>query len=282
MEKLKSRSVGKKMVCRCFLIIFSALFTIPSMVKGQKRAIEIRRYPIENSTHLQGVAVDKDFFYAISNAIITKNKKSDGSLVMVWDGAKDSIIRHLNSGIVIGEKLYCANSNFPENPMTSSIEIFDKRSMKHIGSHSFGIFAGSATWVDRYRGSWWVVFANYNGKHSSEGRDNRWTTLVKFNDNWNKLESWVFPGAVLEAFAPNSNSGGNWSREGTLYITGHDKREMYILQLPDIGYTLQLLQVVPVLNPGQAIAIDRSQKAKDIVYAVNREENAVIVQEIIE
>lgn len=263
------------------LLVF-ALFILPVLAKGQKKAIVIRRFPIENASHLQGVAVDNDFFYAISNAAITKHRKSDGSLVMAWDGGKDSIIRHLNSGMVIGDRLYCANSNFPEEPMTSSIEIFDTRTMKHIGSHSFGIFRGSATWVDRYRGSWWVVFANYNGKHSSEGRDNRWTTLVKFNDNWNELESWVFPRVVLEAFAPNSNSGGNWSGKGTLYLTGHDKKEMYIMRLPEIGYTLQLLQVVPVANPGQAIAIDRWRKDREIIYAVDREEKAVIVQEITE
>jgi hypothetical protein len=263
-------------------LIACVLFILPFIATGQKRAIEIRRFPIENATHLQGVAVDGDFFYAISNFTITKHKKSDGSLVMTWDGGKDSIIRHLNSGMVIGDKLYCANSNFPDNPMTSSIEIFDTRSMRHIGSHSFGIFSGSATWVDRYRGAWWVVFANYNGKHSSEGRDNRWTTLVKFNDDWNELEAWVFPKTVLEAFAPNSNSGGNWNRDGKLYLTGHDKKEMYIMKLPDIGYTLELLQVVAVVNPGQAIAIDRWQTHREILYAVNREEKAVIVQEIVE
>lgn len=280
MTKSKITYPNERKIVRGFSIIFSVLFLIPSILKGQKKAIEIHRFPIGNAIHLQGVAVDGEYFYAISNFTIAKYRKSNGLFVSVWDRGKDSIIRHLNSGVVINGKLYCANSNFPENPMASSIEIFDTKTMKHIGTHSFGIFAGSATWVDRKGGFWWVVFANYNGKHSSEGRDNRWTTLVKFNNDWNEMESWVFPKEVLEAFAPNSNSGGNWSKDGKLYITGHDKKEMYIMKLPVIGYTLRLLQVVPVVNPGQAIAIDRSIKNREIIYAVNREENSVLVEEI--
>ncbi|MEO6869259.1 MAG: hypothetical protein ABI168_06420 [Ginsengibacter sp.] len=263
-----------------FPMILSLLFIFTLVGKGQKKAFEIHRFPVKNAHHLQGVAVDKDFFYAISNFTIVKYKKTDGSMMAVWNNGKDSIIRHLNSGVVVGGKLYCANSNFPEIPMTSSIEIFDIKTMKHIGNHSFGIFAGSATWVDKMDGFWWVVFANYSGKHSSEGRDNRWTTLVKFDNKWNQLGAWVFPKDVLEAFAPSSNSGGNWSRDGKLYLTGHDKKEMYIMKLPDIGYTLKLLEVVPIVNPGQAIALDRWQVNKEVFYAVDRGENAVIVQEL--
>ncbi len=261
-------------------IIFLFLLIVPLVGKGQKKAVEIHRFHIENAHHLQGVAVDKDFFYAISNSTIVKYKKTDGSLMTIWNNGKDSVIRHLNSGVVIGGKLYCANSNFPEKPMASSIEIFDTKTMKHIGNHSFGIFAGSATWIDKKDGFWWVVFANYNGKHSSEGRDNRWTTLVKFDNNWNQLGAWIFPKDVLDAFAPSSNSGGNWSRDGKLYLTGHDKKELYIMNLPDIGFTLKLLEVVPIVNPGQAIAIDRWQVNKEVFYAVDRADNAVIVQEL--
>lgn len=261
-------------------IIFLSLLLVPYLGKGQKKVVEINRFPIKNLSHLQGVAVDQNYFYAISNFAISKHKKSDGSFVNGWDGGKDSIIKHINSGVVINNLLYCANSNFPGNPMVSSIEIFDTKTMKHIANHSFGIFAGSATWIDRHNGYWWVVFANYNGKHSSEGRDNHWTTLIKFNDDWNALESWVFPDKVLEAFAPNSNSGGAWSNEGKLYITGHDKKEIYVMKLPKYGYTLQLLEIIPVINPGQAIAIDRSQKNKEIFYGVDREDNSVIVEQI--
>lgn len=246
----------------------------------QHEGVEIRRFPIANEVHLQGVAVDNSYFYAISNSTISKQKKSDGTIAAVWDGTKEGIIKHLNSGVVIGNNLYCANSNFPDTPMMSSIEIYDTRTMQHIGNHSFGIFKGSATWIDRKDGYWWVVFANYNGKHSFEGRDNTWTTLVKFTYQWNEVEAWVFPKEVLEDFSPYSNSGGNWSRDGILYLTGHDKKIMYLVKIPETGYTLDLIKKIPIANPGQAFAIDRSEKKNEIIYAVSRENNTVVVEEI--
>ena len=45
-------------------------------------------------------------------------------------------------------KIYAAHSNYPDWPMTSSLEIWDAETMKHIGTHSFGIQWGSLTWVD--------------------------------------------------------------------------------------------------------------------------------------
>lgn len=270
----------KNIVLLKFFSIIVSLFFLASVAEAQKNVTQMKRFPIKNVSHLQGVAVDGNYFYAIGNAKITKHKKTDGTFISAWDGERDSIIRHLNSGVVINNSLYCANSNFPANPMISSIEIYDTRTMKHTGSHSFGIFAGSATWIDRHNGFWWVVFANYNGKHSSEGRDNHWTTLVKFNDSWSALESWVFPESVLQAFAPNSNSGGNWGTNELLYLTGHDKKELYIMKLPGSGYTLELVAIVAIINPGQAIAMDRSVKDKDIFYAVDRQDNSVVVEQI--
>ena len=63
-------------------------------------------------------------------------------------------------------------------------------------------------------------------------------------------------------------------------VSGHDKKEIYVMKIPEVGYTLRLLQTVPAINPGQAIAIDRSGKRAEIFYAVNRGENAVLVEEI--
>ncbi|HRP55324.1 hypothetical protein [Agriterribacter sp.] len=258
---------------------FFFFFLFSFTVKGQQ-AYELERFTIEKITHLQGVAVDGRFFYAFNDNAITKHLKTDGSMVGTWDGSTDSRIKHLNSAIVIKNKLYCAHSNFPESPMASSIEIFDTRTMKHIGSHSFGIFAGSATWIDEKDGFWWVAFAHYSGKHAREGRDNRWTSLVKFNKDWSSIESWIFPNNVLEAFAPNSNSGGIWNRDGLLYITGHDRKEVYVLKVPDMGYTLEYIKTIPVINEGQGIAVDQSKRDREILYGITRKGNQVVVQEI--
>ncbi|HJT74001.1 MAG TPA: hypothetical protein VJ720_08285, partial [Chitinophaga sp.] len=177
-------------------IVTGVLFMLPAFVVAQQ-AVELQQFkPAEAK---QGVAVDAAHFYVINNSTITKHEKSGGRQVASWDGTKDSV-KHLNSGIVIKGKLYCANSNYPQSPMAGSIEIFDAATLKHERSHSFGIGYGSVTWIDQRNGYWWVVFANYTGRGSSEGKDNRWTMLVKFTMEWQMVESWIFPPQVIERF----------------------------------------------------------------------------------
>jgi len=230
----------------------------------------------------QAVAVDADHFYAINNSEITKHNKKDGSVLATMDG-KPLGFTHLNSGVVLDGKLYCANSNFPNMPMLSSVEIFDTKTMSHIGNHSFGIDQrGSLTWIDRKDGFWWAVFAQYSGKNASEGKDNRWTTLVKMDDQWLQLGAWVFPDHLSKAFSNYSNSGGNWSEEGTIYCTGHDNAEVYELRIPKSGYFLEYIRTIPVAGiEGQGIAIDRTQKGKIILYGIQRSRNTVTVSELI-
>ncbi|MEO8961613.1 MAG: hypothetical protein ABI325_07025 [Ginsengibacter sp.] len=271
-----------KMNCRvhCYFTFMILLMSIFPMASKCQQAVEVSRYKIDDSIHLQGIAVDGHFFYVITNTSIYKYKRDGGGMAGFFDGKKEGILKHLNSGIVLKGKLYCAHSNFPDSPMASSIEVFDTKTMHHIGSHSFGLFGGSATWIDEKDGYWWVAFANYDGKHSSEGRDNRWTTLVKFTKDWRKVESWIYPKNVLVAFAPFSNSGGAWSRNGELYTSGHDRKEIYVLKIPKYGYTLQYVKTVRTINNGQGMAIDKSDKSNEILYAVSREGNAIVVEKL--
>ena len=228
----------------------------------------------------QAVAVDKDYFYVINNSTIYKHNKTDGKLITSWDGTKSGI-KHLNSGVVINGKLYCANSNYPEIPMASSVEIFDVKTLKHIGNHSFGIAEhGSLTWLDQKDEFWFIGFAHYSGKESSEGRDVRWTTLVKYTKDWQEIESWIFPKNIVDLFTPKSNSGGTLGKDGVLYCTGHDKPEIYVLKIPESGYTLDYIKTIPVSIYGQGIAMDRSLKDKLVVYGLNRATNTVIIEQI--
>ncbi|MFC5408126.1 hypothetical protein ACFPMF_02305 [Larkinella bovis] len=242
-----------------------------------QQAHEIRRFQLKEVK--QGVAVDASHFYVINNTSLTKHTKTDGKPVAVWRDTT-GLLKHLNSGVVLDGKLYCVHSNYPEVPMLSSIEIFDTRTLHPIGTHSLGMLPGSATWADFYQGYWWVAFANYSNKSSAEGRDNRWTMLVKFSKNWERLESWAFPPTVLQAFAPMSTSGGTWGKDGLIYCTGHDKPELYVLKLPDRGSTLQYLKTIPTVSEGQAFAIDRSVKDKTVLYGITRNDNFVIVSEV--
>ncbi|GAB3997601.1 hypothetical protein GCM10028807_43050 [Spirosoma daeguense] len=249
------------------------LMTCVTINYGQK-AQEIKRFQPKQVQ--QGVAVDQTYFYVVNNHSLTKHTKTDGKQVAAWQDTT-GLLKHMNSGVVVGQKLYCTHSNYPNVPMASSIEIFDTATLRHIGSHSFGLFSGSATWADFYKGYWWVAFANYSDKAMAEGRDNRWTTLVKFTENWQQLEVWTFPENVLQAFAPKSTSGGTWAPDGLIYCTGHDKPELYVLKLPERGSVLQYVKTIPTISEGQAFAIDRSRKDKLVFYGITRNDNYVIV-----
>ncbi|MBB5286305.1 hypothetical protein HNQ92_004465 [Rhabdobacter roseus] len=233
----------------------------------------IREFQVEEAK--QAVAVDARHFYVINNSTIRKYRKDSGELVATWDGTKQGIV-HLNSGVVLKGKLYCANSNYPDQPMTSSVEIFEVGTLRHTGTHSFGIAQhGSLTWLDQKDGYWYVGFAEYSGRQASAGRDGRWTSLVKYDRHWRQLEAWVYPKNILDRFAPMSNSGGTWGRDGLLYITGHDHPEVYVLKLPASGYTLDYLRTIPLPIAGQGIALDRTEKNKRVLWGIHRAKRTV-------
>jgi hypothetical protein len=257
-----------------FIIQFSGLF----VKSNGQTATELRKFPVTEAK--QAVAVDAQFFYVINNSTIIKYDKVSGKLAGQWDGEKEGI-KHLNSGVIIKGKMYCANSNYPEIPMSSSVEIFDVKTLQHIGNHSFGIAQhGSLTWIDQKDGFWWIGFAHYGGKESSEGRDVRWTSLVKYDLEWRQTEAWVFPKNLIALFTPKSNSGGAWGNDGFLYCTGHDRAELYVMQLPEHGYTLDHVRTIAAPIQGQGIAMDKSVKGKVLLYGINRAEHTVTLSEI--
>jgi hypothetical protein len=160
----------------------------------------------------QGVGVDARHFYAVDNYIIGKYDKKTGKLLKKWQGAKSGPIVHLDSAMLMDGKLYAAHSNYPEWPMTSSLEIFDAETMEHIGTHSFGIQWGSLTWVDWHDSHWWMTFANYDrlfgpGKTPYGHKAN--TVMVKFTKDFRPLQSWTLPKAILDRFEDMSNSGAH-------------------------------------------------------------------------
>ena len=225
----------------------------------------------------QGVAVDANYFYTVNSTGIGKYDKKTGSLVLSWIDTTGKIT-HLDGGVVIKDKLYCAHSNYPGIPMTSSIEIFSTKDLRHTGSHSFGINYGSCTWADFYNNSWWIGFAHYDQFKKDINKGTEWTVLVRFDRDWNEKESWTFPQNIISEVKPMSVSGGSWGADGKLYITGHDSAEVYILKLPQSGSVLEYLQSIKIASHGQGIAWDRS--GKNTLYGIIRKENSVVVSEL--
>ncbi|HQF11930.1 MAG TPA: hypothetical protein PKV22_06660 [Paludibacteraceae bacterium] len=271
------------MVLRYIIKFLHLIILTPAVIfslSGQeisKQTRELARFTVPEAK--QAVAVDKNYFYVINNSAITKHEKKSGVLTTEWNGAEEGI-SHLNSGVVIRGRLYCASSNYPASPMASSIEIFDAKTLKHLANHSFGIYAGSATWIDKHDGCWYVGFAHYTGTGSSEGKDTRWTSVIKFNKKWQQIEAWIFPDNIIELFKPKSNSGAAWGYDDRLYCTGHDRPEIYVMETPVTGFTLKHVETLIVPVHGQGIAFDHSVKDKMIIYGIDRNNNQVISFEI--
>lgn len=225
----------------------------------------------------QGVAVDEQHFYAIVNSRIGKYRKADGVKVGEWVGDRVAI-RHLNSCIVEQAELICANSNYPQTPMASSVEIYDTATMRHLRSISLGVRDGSLTWVERHNGRWWAAFANYDAPRSYLGRTHRDTKIVLFNDDWAETGGYALPDSVLERLPPTSISGGSFGPDGLLYLTGHDAPELYVVRIPAKGPVMEHLATIPAPLEGQAWAWDRS--AERTIFGITRKQGEVVIMAV--
>lgn len=233
---------------------------------------------IKTAEARQGVAVDNDFFYTVNSTGIGKYSKKSGTLILSMKDTTGKII-HLDGAVVIEDKLYCAHSNYPRIPMTSTIEIFSAKDLRHIGTHNFGLNYGSCTWADFFDNSWWICFAHYDQFKKQIGKGTESTVLVRFDKDWNEKESWTFPQNVISEIRPMSASGGSWGPDRMLYVTGHDSAEVYVLKLPESGSVLEYVKAMKINSHGQGIAWDRSTEGR--LYGIIRKDNSVVVSELI-
>ena len=258
---------------RWFLLFVAVGLCRP--VCGQSDRFElVRRIAVPEAG--QAVAVDETHFYAISNSIVAKYERESGQRVAVWKADQRRPLRHLNSGIVIDGKLYCAHSNYPKFPEASSVEVWDTKTLQHIDSKSLGIYEGSLTWIDQRDGDWWAVFAHYSKKVNRNpfAKDHTHTSLVQFDDQWRRKGGYIFPKAVLNRFAPHSCSGGSWGPDGLIYCSGHDLGEIYQLALPEAGSTMVLKQTLMAPMTGQGFAWAPDGK---LIYGIDRPKRQVVV-----
>ena len=234
---------------------------------------ELRRYPAQEAH--QGVAVDMEHFYAISNRQIGKYRKADGMRTGGWIGKADGPVQHLNSGTVIGGRLYVAHSNFPNQPSESSIEIWETATMTPVARHSFTDAPGSLTWVVPEGEGWLACFAHYR----SQG-DPAKSRIVRYDREWKAKATWSFPATLIERFAGSSSSGGAIGPEGQLFLTGHDARELYLVALPDNPQgELSWEATIPISAEGQAFAWDAANTGE--LYSISRKNREVIVSKVV-
>lgn len=243
----------------------------PSFQPPRRLARELRRLSAPQAH--QGVAVDADHVYAITNRAIGKYDKRTGKSVAAWSAPSGSPLKHLNSGVIVGGRLYCAHSNWPAVPLKNSIEVFDAASLEPADRQVLTGLAGALTWVDRFRDRWWVGLAHY-GDAASVAR----TTVYQLDDQWKVLGQWKFPPAVIERLLPYSNSGASFGPDGLLYATGHDRAEAYALRIPPEGPALELVDTVPLNVAGQGVAWDRHDIG--LLYGIHRASQHVVVSRL--
>lgn len=202
----------------------------------------------------QGVAADAAAFYAVDNAVIARYPRDGGPRQALWDGRAGPLI-HLNSCQALAGKLWCAHSNYPGKPMTSSVEVFDAVTLAPLASHSLGYRTeGSLVWLEPVRDGWLAGFAHYDGKGGEPGRSQRYSGIVEFDDHWRRSGGWVFPDTVLQGMAPHAASGGAIGPDGWLYAMGHDRGDLYVLGRPRQGSTLVHLATIEIPAEGQAFS----------------------------
>ncbi|WP_143435314.1 hypothetical protein [Henriciella aquimarina] len=217
----------------------------------------------------QGTAADEEAVYAIVNHVIGRYDRETGALEQRWIGSRKGLIRHINSCFVENDNLVCANSNHPEVPMASSIEVFDKHTLKHRASHSLGLMdEGSLVWFDRLGDSWVAGFAHYNDETGLPYKTNAYAGVYTFDSDWRKTGGWMLPNALVDLMAPQAASGGEIGPDGLLYLMGHDRTEMYVVAKPVMGPKLIHIATIDIEAEGQAFAFDTDGSRK--VFAISR------------
>lgn len=222
----------------------------------QLQATTVREFPAPDAD--QGAAVDAEHVYVVDNSVIAKHRRSDGEMVARVDDGPLTLLEHMNSCFHEDGQLWCANSNYSETPMASSVEVFDAATLTHVRSHPLGVRdEGSLTWFDRLGGGWLAAFAHYDGDDGGLAfKGHRFTTLATLDEEWRVTGGWMLPNSVLARLEPDSASGGQIGPDGLLYILGHDKPEMYVLAKPVAGPKLIHVATIDVELEGQAFSFD--------------------------
>ncbi|EPR66862.1 hypothetical protein [Cyclobacterium qasimii] len=193
----------------------------------------------------QAAAATEQHVFAINNHSISKYNRSSGELIASKSYPNT---KHLNSGFLSEGLLYCAHSNYPNQPDSSSIRLIDPKTLALKQTINLGKSEGSLTWIVKNKGHWYALFAYY-------GENNHLTYLARMNDNWEILQKWTFPESVIEEMGKMSISGGVAWKEGFL-VTGHDEKILYYVTLPKNGEILNFMQQYEAPFTGQGIALD--------------------------
>ncbi|TCM21673.1 hypothetical protein EDF56_101342 [Novosphingobium sp. PhB165] len=258
-----------------FLLLAAALTSVAQTPQPPLAATELRRIPAEEAR--QGATAGHGSVYAIDNHAIGRYDANTGKRVAHWEG-DPARFPHINSCELYGRDLVCAASNYPHVPMSSEVLWFDATTLELRRTESLGHGHGSLTWVSRHGGAWYACYANYDGNGGEPGRDHRYTTLVRLDDKLRETGVWTFPDSVLERFSPRSASGGAWGDDGLLYVTGHDRPEMYVLRVPTRSGVLEHVTTIALPTDGQAIGWEQGENR--VLWSIERKSTELVASRV--
>lgn len=245
-------------------------YQAPDVQRLAARTVRVYQAPEAD----QGVAADALHFFAVDNTVIAKYETATGKALGKWMGPVGGLIRHLNSCLVDAGRLWCANSNYSQTPMGSSVEVFDTTTLDHVDTHSLGMTEeGSLTWLDRYRGGWVAGFAHYDEDGRLSYKDHAFSSVVTFDADWRRTGGWLFPASALARMAPHAASGGAIGPDGWLYLLGHDRPEMYVVGRPPMGPTLIHIATIDLEAEGQAFSW--AHDGSRTIFAIDRRKGLV-------
>lgn len=269
---LAGKNVGR-VAKTAAVVVAAAVFAAAASAQEELSGETVRRIPAPEAD--QGAALSNTHIYAVDNSVIGKYDLKTGAKVAVYED-KERLLRHMNSCLIVEAKLMCANSNYSQLPMGSSIEIFDPESMAHVATYSLGLMdEGSLVWFDRMTGGWLVGFAHYDGEKGTGFKDHTYASVITMDDEWRRTGGWLFPESVMARMAPHAASGGAIGPDGLLYVMGHDRPEMYVFAKPERGPVLEHVATIAVEAEGQAFsfAVDGSRR----IAAVDRHGGALLL-----
>lgn len=229
----------------------------------------------------EGVAVGKDFFYAINTKSISKHKIDNGEHVKTVVFTNHPRIKHLNSGVVLGNRLYVCNN--PDDVLFSynTIEVFDLNLEFQYYIEVTGN-TGSLIAIDYFDNRWWTCFSHYKDHArytiiaemyfprpdlSTAGQTNE-KDLVR----WHIRNRYYFPNDIVNR--SNAISGFSFGPDGLVYATGKDCNELFVLHLHRSSPIMSLDRIIKLDIDGQAIDWDRKRKK---LYGIHRGLQKVIV-----
>lgn len=260
----------------------SAALLAPALARAQSGPHFETLQRFRSPAARQGVCADASRVWVVDNRLIVAVDRATGAEAARFEGPRDGPIIHMNSLSLHEGRIYAAHSNYPAEPMLSSVEIFDAASLRHVGSHSFGIMPGSLTSWEWHDGAWWAVWANYSrvfGQSQRPYGNTWWTHLTRHDRDMRQTGGWTFPADILRRAEPMSISGASWGPGGFLWCTGHDHTEVYALRLPAMGSVLERVHTLPIEAEGQAIAWEKGGDGQ-VLWQIIRSRTEVVAQRL--